>query len=112
METVIFEKLRVIAKDKLVILVSHNLGLIKKYSDKVIYIDNAEIKKVVDINRNTPVMYEGNIVTVSSLEIDLSLIDKDFITKTLEKGEEVILKQSSLLKQEKVELDYSKEDVD
>ena len=56
----IMEILKEVSKDILVIIVSHDLKLLKEYSDSLIYLENGEVKETYNLNKceNTKIKFK------------------------------------------------------
>lgn len=90
MEKEVFESLRKIAENKLVVLVSHNIVLIRKYSDFIIHMDNGNIVSM-EKNCALPVKYVDNVVKIPYDFVNLSLLDEQYVLDTLQKQKRLVI---------------------
>lgn len=106
MEEQIFKELRSLSKNKLVILVSHNLSLVRKNCDIIYHMDNAKIIKEELISIND-IEYLDDQVNIPNEYYDISLLDKNKVKNILNKHNKIVIN----LKKTQCEsrnLDYSK----
>ncbi len=106
METEVFNRLRAIAEDHLVIMVSHNISLIRAYSDMVINMDKATIRSVERNKVTNAVAEKGNILYVPSDFHDLSIVPAYKVREIIEKYGEVRIKTRESSDEDK-HFDYS-----
>ena len=76
----VMDILKSISKERLVILVSHNLLLVKEYSDKIIYLSNGEVTKIDDRHKLKEIDIEP-----SSISKNNSKWTKDFFLSNFKK---------------------------
>ena len=105
MEQEVFKRLKEISKDRLVILVSHNISLIRQYSDLVIMMDNAEIRSV-EKNSSDPIEYRDGSVLIPRSFAALSAFDTGRIKDEIDKNGSVTVKYAPE-RGEAAPLDYS-----
>ncbi len=105
MEQEVFKRLKEISKDRLVILVSHNISLIRQYSDLVILMDNAEIRSV-EKNSSDPIEYRDGAVLIPRSFAALSAFDIGKIREEIDKNGSVTVKYAPE-RGEAAPLDYS-----
>ena len=76
----VMEVLKDISKDILVIVVSHDLNLLKKYSDDILYLKNGEIKNKINSNEITNVKYKRKNI-FNRLKFIFNFTFKNILTK-------------------------------
>ena len=76
----VMEVLKDISKDILVIVVSHDLNLLKKYSDDILYLKNGEIKNKINSNEITSVKYKRKNI-FNRLKFIFNFTLKNLLTK-------------------------------
>ena len=76
----VMEVLKEISKDILVIVVSHDLELLKKYSDDILYLKNGEIKNNIKSNNMTKVKYKRKNI-FNRLKFIFNFTFKNILTK-------------------------------
>lgn len=76
----VMEVLKDISKDILVIVVSHDLNLLKKYSDDILYLKNGKIKNKINSNEITSVKYKRKNI-FNRLKFIFNFALKNLLTK-------------------------------
>lgn len=82
METGIFEKLCDLSKEKLVVLVSHNLDLIHKYADVIIHMDKGKIISLEE-NASSEIRYEENTVFIPENFSNFAKLNQNILNEML-----------------------------
>jgi ABC-type lipoprotein export system ATPase subunit len=91
MEKTVFEKLSVIAENKLVLLVSHNITLIRKYAGLIVHMDKGTIESF-ETNSRDSIIYENDTILVPEDDYSLEKIDTGFIKDNLDRKNTVHIK--------------------
>lgn len=100
----VFEILSKIAKEKLVILVSHDMEMMKSYCNLIVRLNNGELEYIKDNNTVTDVIYTDVGATFIG-EVNLHSISSSKMNKILDdKGKFVIEKKT---KSSQTQFDYS-----
>ena len=105
MEKTVFERLKRLSDTKLVVVVSHNLPLIKYYADLIVCMDKGRIVKV-EKNITEDIRYEDNCAYVPLNTEKLDLLDTNFIKRNLREKREIRIRVTDE-NQQKRQLDYS-----
>ena len=107
MEEKTFQILKGISKTKLVVIVSHNMQMVKEYSDLIIHMERGRITSVVNTSYRELIVKE-NVISVPDDHLVL-LSDWQTIQNVLRKNKKVILKTHIEKDDEsnKRKLDYS-----
>ena len=92
MEQLVFERLQEVSKGKLVIIVSHNIALIRMYSDLIIHMEKGGIESV-ERNGKEGVQYKDNYVLLPLNYYNLSAIEPVRVKGLLEQYGELVVKQ-------------------
>lgn len=92
MEKFVFEKLKVLSKTKLVVLVSHNLSMIREYSDLIVKLNDGKIESVTRNTSASDIIYKDNEIFFSG-ELNFKAIDKSIASVMMEKFEQIIIKR-------------------
>ena len=93
MEQLVFERLQEVSKEKLVIIVSHNIGLIRTYSDLIIHMEKGGIE-AVEQNGKECVQYRDNQVLLPQNYYNLSTIEPMRVKGLLKQYGEIVVKQN------------------
>ena len=109
MEAAVFAELKAYAKEKLVILVSHNIRLIRANADLIIHMDKGRIGSV-ESNAKNDLRYDGTTVSVPRNFFNLSALDPEFVKASLTKSGELTVKARSDEANEEREADYRPRD--
>lgn len=91
MERAVFLKLQEYSKEKLVVLVSHNIRLIRSFADLIIHIDKGEIRSIEN-NFKTDIQYTGNEILVPFDFCDFSALDISYVKKKLNQHKSIIIR--------------------
>lgn len=92
MEKFVFEKLKVLSKTKLVVLVSHNLSMIHEYSDLIVKLNNGKIESVIRNSSASDITYKENEIFFPG-ELNFRAIDKNIASKMIETFGQIIIKR-------------------
>lgn len=90
MEREVFNRLQMQAKEKLVILVSHNISLIRQYADLIIFMDKGTIKSIENVD-TTWVEYKENSILIPKTISSFSVLDTEKIHTMLSKNKIISL---------------------
>lgn len=91
MEQAVFLKLQEFAKDKLVVLVSHNIRLIRAFANLIIHMDKGAIRSVEN-NCRTDIRYTEKEILVPNDFCDLSLLDTNYVKERLTRHQSLVIK--------------------
>ncbi len=94
MEAEVFKRLQTLAKDKLIILVSHDLSLIRKYADMVIFMDKGRVSSAECLGSDEIVYWENQIEIPKTIH-DFGALDTSKVKLMLEKNKFIKLTYSS-----------------
>jgi len=94
MEQEVFEKLKDISREKLVILVSHNKSLIRQYSDMILHMENGEIKKV-ETNKSQRIEYLDNEVRFPEHLTSFAFVDINSVKQIINKSGKAVFSYST-----------------
>ena len=95
MEIEVFKFLKETAKEKLVILVSHNMSLIRQYADMTIYMDKGKVCSVDLFPDYLEIEYGDNFVAIPKTLKSFSIVDTSQIKKKLDDFGEITLRYSN-----------------
>ena len=86
MEKEVFETLQTIAKERLVVLVSHTLFLIRQYANMVIFMDKGSVKSVEYLGGDD-IIYRDDIIEVPSTIQNFGILNTNKVKRMInEKG--------------------------
>ncbi len=80
-KSIVMEILKTLSKHYLIILVSHDKEIVEKYSDKIIFLENAEIQKIVIKNESVKID-DNEKDNKNQIKFKMNPVSFEFKTKT------------------------------
>ncbi len=112
MERRVFETLKKEASDKLIILVSHNMTLIRSYADVVVYLNNGRVISC-ETNDGVSASQDGNVFYISPSAKSMAVVDIEDVKEQIkEKGESIIRFHEKSPEKKALNYDYEKLELD
>ncbi|MCQ2425586.1 MAG: ATP-binding cassette domain-containing protein [Lachnospiraceae bacterium] len=94
MEKEVFETLKKQAKDKLVILVSHRISLIRQYADMIVCMDKGTIRSA-EKNECPAVMYSGSQIVIPETLSGSVTLDADRIRRMMGNEDQITIRMGT-----------------
>ncbi len=104
MEDFVFKKLKELSREKLVILVSHNMSKVYEYSDIIIRLNNGKIASISENSSVSEITYRENEITFLG-DLNFKAIDNDIASEMMDSFEKVVVKREKRPKKS-FEADY------
>ena len=99
----VVEELKRLSKEKLVIVISHDLELAKKYADRIIRLVDGKVVEDITIEDKvfeSSILENGDVLTVKAGS-DLTSNEKDVLAKAVKENRSIVLTSNSSIKVEK-----------
>ncbi len=99
----VVEELKRLSKEKLVIVISHDLELAKKYADRIIRLVDGKVVEDVTIEENeinSNLLENGEVVTVKAGS-DLTSLEKDVLAKAVKESRSIVVTNKPTVKVKK-----------
>lgn len=109
MERSVFLKLQEYSKEKLVVIVSHNVRLVRAFADLIIHIDKGKVYSVEN-NCKDVIEYAENEIFVPSDFCNLSALDASFVREKLNCHKSVVIRLRDATESASLRVNYDVRD--